>query len=108
MPIIKSAKKKVRVSKRNLAQNLKYKEAMKKAIAAYYKEKPAKGGSASGGKKEKKLSAAFSAIDKAAKINLIHKNKAARLKSDLIKNPEKKVTKKRKRIKKVQSKKKKK
>ena len=101
MPIIKSAKKKVRVAKRNYAQNLKYKEAMQKAIKAYYKEKDAK-------KKVKKLSAAFSAIDKTVKINLIHKNKAARLKSNLVKNPEKKVIKKRKRTKKVQSKKKKK
>jgi len=101
MPIIKSAKKQVKNTKRNHTQNLKYKEAMKKAVAAYYKEKNTK-------RKEKKLSLAYSAIDKAAKINLIHKNKAARLKSDLIKNPEKKVTKKRKRTKKVQSKKKKK
>jgi small subunit ribosomal protein S20 len=94
MPIIKSAKKKVRVGKRNLAQNLKYKEAMQKAIKAYYKEKDAK-------KKEKKLSAAFSAIDKTVKIHLIHKNKAARLKSSLVKNPEKKIIKKRRGTKKV-------
>lgn len=93
MPIIKSAKKKVRVSKRNLAQNLKYKEAMQKAIKAYYKEKDAK-------KKVKKLSAAFSAIDKTVKIHLIHKNKAARLKSSLVKNPEKKIIKKRRGVKK--------
>lgn len=106
MPIIKSAKKKVRVAKRNYAQNLRYRETMKKAIAAYYKEKPAKGGSV--GKKDKKLAAAFSAIDKAAKINLIHKNKAARLKSNLVKNPEKKVMQKRKKTRKVQGKKKKK
>jgi small subunit ribosomal protein S20 len=94
MPIIKSAKKKVRVGKRNLAQNLKYKEAMQKAIKAYYKEKDAK-------KKEKKLSAAFSAIDKTVKIHLIHKNKAARLKSSLVKNPEKKIIKKRRGTKKA-------
>lgn len=72
MPIIKSAKKRVRTAKRNYAQNLKYKNAMKKAISDYTK-KPSK----------KKLSRAFSKIDKAAKINLIHKNKAARLKSAL-------------------------
>ncbi|MBU2595284.1 30S ribosomal protein S20 [Patescibacteria group bacterium] len=72
MPIIKSAKKRVRTAKRNYAQNLKYKKAYKKAMADYYK-KPSK----------KKLSQAFSKIDKAAKINLIHKNKAARLKSAL-------------------------
>lgn len=62
----------MRNAKRNYAQNLKYKQAMKKAIAAYHK-KPS----------EKKLSLAFSKIDKAAKINLLHKNKAARLKSAL-------------------------
>ena len=72
MPIIKSAKKQMRNAKRNHAQNLKYKQAMKKAIADCHK-KPS----------EKKLSQAFSKIDKAAKINLIHKNKAARLKSAL-------------------------
>lgn len=94
MPIIKSAKKRVRVAKRNLAQNLKYKGAMQKAIKAYYKEKDAK-------KKEKKLSLAFSAIDKMVKIHLIHKNKAARLKSSLVKNPEKKIIKKRRGIKKA-------
>lgn len=33
----------------------------------------------------KNLSAAFSALDKAAKVNLIHKNKSARLKSRLSK-----------------------
>lgn len=88
MPIIKSAKKMLRVAKRNLAQNLKYKEAMKKAIANYYKEKDTK-------KKQKKLSLAFSAIDKAAKIHLIHRKKANRLKQSLAKNPEKKIIKKR-------------
>lgn len=72
MPIIKSAKKRVRTAKRNQTQNLKYKNAMKKAISDYTK-KPSK----------KKLSQAFSKIDKAVKINLIHKNKAARLKSTL-------------------------
>lgn len=33
----------------------------------------------------KNLSAAFSALDKAAKVNLIHKNKSARLKARLSK-----------------------
>ena len=94
MPIIKSAKKKVRVAKRNYVQNLRYREAMQKAIKAYYKEKDAK-------KKERALSLAFSAIDKMVKIDLIHKNKAARLKSNLVKNPEKKIIKKRRGTKKV-------
>jgi len=93
MPIIKSAKKQVRSNKRNNAQNLKYKNAYKKAILAYYQEKDAT-------KKEKKLSLAYKTIDKAVKINLIHKNKAARLKSTLIKNPQKKIIKKRKTAKK--------
>jgi small subunit ribosomal protein S20 len=107
MPIIKSAKKQVRSAKRNYEHNLKYKETMKKAIAAYYKEKPAIGGSASGGKKEKKLSLAFKAIDKAQKIHFIHKNKAARIKSSLVKFPERKIKKIRKRARKISKKKKK-
>jgi small subunit ribosomal protein S20 len=78
MPIIKSAKKKVRTSKRNRVQNLKYLKKMRKAIKSYQKASDPK-------KKERALSKAYSAIDKAQKINLIHKNKAARLKSRLVK-----------------------
>lgn len=101
MPIIKSAKKKLEIGKRNYAQNLKYKEALKKAVQSYLKEKDLK-------KKEKKLKAAFSIVDKSAKIHLIHKNKAARIKSNLIKNPYLKIIKKRKRIKRSQRRNKKK
>lgn len=72
MPIIKSAKKKLRQDKKRQARNLivkkKYKEALKVA-----QKKPTK----------KNLKQAFSIIDKAAKKGIIHKNKAARLKAKL-------------------------
>jgi len=70
MPIIKSAIKKLRQDKarrqRNLTELKKFKNAVKKAVA-----KPG----------PKTIPAAYSAIDRAAKKNIIHKNKAARLKS---------------------------
>lgn len=78
MPIIKSAIKKVRTSKRNHAQNLEYLNKMRKAIKDCEKISDPK-------KKEAALAKAYSAIDKAQKINLIHKNNAARIKSRLVK-----------------------
>jgi len=74
MPIIKSAKKKVRVAKRNRALNLKYTKKMREEIKKY-QDKPS----------DKQLSAAYSAIDKCVKKKIIHKNKAAHLKSKLSK-----------------------
>ncbi len=74
MPIIKSAIKKVRKDKTRTARNKKreltYKSLVKKARVS---------------KAAKDLQAAFSALDKAAKVKLIHPNKAARLKSRLSK-----------------------
>lgn len=74
MPIIKSAIKKVRKDKtrtaRNKTRELTLKSLVKKARAE---------------KSPKNLQAAFSALDKAAKVKLIHPNKAARLKSRLSK-----------------------
>lgn len=74
MPIIKSAIKKVRKDKTRTARNrrreLILKSAVKKARIS---------------KSPKDLQAVFSALDKAAKVKLIHKNKAARLKSRLSK-----------------------
>lgn len=72
MPIIKSAIKKVRKDKRRTARNLKRKVAVKKIVKDTRKTPSAKN-----------LSSAFSALDKAAKVNLIHKKKASRLKSRL-------------------------
>lgn len=84
MPIIKSAIKKVRKDKSRTARNKKrgldLKSLIKKARTT---------------KSEKNLQAVYSALDKAAKVKLIHPNKAARLKSRLskgISQPLKKAT----------------
>ncbi len=74
MPVIKSAKKKLRADKKRTAQNkgvkILVKELVKKAKAS---------------KSEKAIKEAVVAIDKAAKKNIFHKNKAARFKSTLAK-----------------------
>lgn len=71
MPIIKSAKKRVKQTKKATARNAKTKRNLKSAIKAFTKSLGSKG-SASAHKK------AQSAVDTAAKKKLIHKNKAAR------------------------------
>lgn len=74
MPVIKSAKKKLRVDKkRELANKILVKKldsAIKRA-----KKSPA----------EKSIREAVSIVDKSVKKNIIHKNKAAKLKSRLSK-----------------------
>lgn len=70
MPIIKSASKKMRRDVRRQAANLQIKTALKKLIRAAHR-KPA----------AETLRAAQRALDKAAKTGLVHRNKAARLKS---------------------------
>ncbi len=72
MPIIKSAKKKLRQDKKRSELNNSYRNRFKKAVKEF-QAKPS----------VKALSEAFSLIDKAAKKNIIHKNKASRLKSGL-------------------------
>lgn len=67
MPIIKSAKKRVRVAKKATVRNAKTKRSLKEAVKAFTK-------SATSSNHQK----AQSAIDKAVKKNLMHKNKAAR------------------------------
>ncbi len=74
MPIIKSAIKKVRKDKTRTARNQKRALNLKSLIKKSRVSKSAKD-----------LQAAFSALDKAAKVKLIHPNKAARLKSRLSK-----------------------
>ncbi len=74
MPIIKQAIKKVRADKRKTLINLRKKRAYKRAIVAFRKN-PTK----------KALRLVYQALDKAAKTNVIHKNKAARIKSRLSK-----------------------
>lgn len=74
MPIIKSAIKKVRKDKTRTARNKKREASLKSLVKKVRTSKAAKD-----------LTAAFSALDKATKVNLIHKNKASRLKSRLSK-----------------------
>ncbi len=78
----KSAKKALRVTGRKTVLNKKnrdqYKEAKKKVLDFVKAGKKAEA--------KKALSKAFKEIDKAAKRNVIHKNKAARIKSDLSKS----------------------
>lgn len=86
MPIIKSAIKKLRKDKKRTILNKAKKENLKALIKK-----------ARVNKTPENLRAVFSALDKAAKVNLIHKNKAARLKSRLSKgvsSPVSKITKK--------------
>jgi len=78
MPIIKSAKKRVRVSTKAAVRNSKTKRSLKGALKAVAK-------AITGGSKEaRKLeSKAHSALDTAAKKGVLHKNKVARKKSQL-------------------------
>ena len=72
MPIIKSAKKRVKVTKKATIRNSKTKRSLKDAFKAFGKKTDAKA-----------HSAAQSNLDKAVKKGLVHKNKAARLKKQL-------------------------
>lgn len=79
MPIIKSAKKRVKVAARAGARNSKTKRTMREAIKSYLS-------ALEGGKPAeiaKTQKAAMSSIDTAAKFAVIHKNKAARKKAQL-------------------------
>ena len=78
MPITKSAKKAIRVSARKKMVNDRRKRTMKEVIKKV--EKLSKGDKVEAAKS---LSAAFSAIDKAAKKGVIKKNNAARKKARL-------------------------
>lgn len=73
MPIIKSAKKRVRVAEKAAIRNSKTKRSLKVALKAFTK-------AIAGGKKDvaEVKSQAQSAIDTAAKKGVMHKNKAAR------------------------------
>lgn len=81
MPIIKSAIKKARQDEKRREGNLKVKIDLKAKIKKIRKEIIAK----KLDEAKKEITEVISALDKAAKINVIHKNKAARLKSRLIK-----------------------
>ena len=81
MPITQSAKKALRQSKTRRARNNKKKEAYKKLVVGYKKLLAAKKFEDA----KNQLPAIQKALDKAAKTNVIAKNKASRLKSRLSK-----------------------
>lgn len=77
MPIIKSAKKRVKQTEKATIRNAKTKRTLREAVKAFHKAL------AEGNAEEvaKTHAAVNSAIDTAAKKNIIHKNKAARRKA---------------------------
>lgn len=79
MPIIKSAKKRARQTESRTIRNVKTKRTLREAVKAFTAAL-ATGKADSISEAQKK---ANSAIDVAAKKNIIHKNKAARKKSQL-------------------------
>ncbi|HUW24507.1 MAG TPA: 30S ribosomal protein S20 [Patescibacteria group bacterium] len=70
MPIIKSAKKALRQTKKRTLANRSKKNLLQTQMRAFKK-----------GKNQKSLSAIYALVDKMAKTGVIHKNKAARIKS---------------------------
>ncbi len=81
MPIIKSAKKALRQSKRKNERNSAYKIKIHKTKKTIQKSLIAK----ESDKAKTDLKAFYKIVDKASKRNIIHKNKANRLKSRLAK-----------------------
>lgn len=73
MPVIKSAKKKLKQDKFRTAVNRVYRNRIKTTLKEAREKKT-----------KKSLKAAYSALDRGAKKKVIHKNKAARLKSRLV------------------------
>ena len=69
MPIIKSAKKRVRTTRKATTRNVKTKRQLRAAFKLFAKSPSAKA-----------QSSVYSSLDKATKKGVIHKNKAARLK----------------------------
>lgn len=80
MPIIKSAKKRVKTAKKAAVRNSKTKRSLKTAVKAFHAA--VKGGGKKTADAHKK---AQSEVSKAAKKKVIHKNKAARKQSQLAK-----------------------
>lgn len=74
MPIIKSAKKRVRVARKATIRNSKTKRALRASLKLFAKQPTAKAHSTT-----------QSHLDKAVKKGIMHKNKAARLKSQAAK-----------------------
>ncbi len=83
MPNIQSAKKKMRKDVTRTSNNARYLNAIEKAVKALFKFK-------TGEIDTEKVKKTVSLIDKAAKRKVVHKNKAARLKSRISKLSSKK------------------
>lgn len=81
MPIIKSAKKRVKTAAKRSERNREWKEALKSSIKSF--EKLVEDGNAAEAKDQ--LQKTIKVIDKAANKGIIHKNNAARKKSRLSK-----------------------
>lgn len=81
MPITQSAKKALRQSVRRRARNLRKMEAYKRAVKEYKKFVSTK----KLDEAKAALAKTYKALDKAAKTNVVAKNKASRLKSRLAK-----------------------
>ena len=79
MPIKQSAKKKMRQDVRRTEANLMYKKTYKVAV------KKARAAKKIGKKMASAVKAAYKSLDKAARKGVIHKKKAARLKSRIAK-----------------------
>ena len=81
MPVTRTAKKALRQNVRRRAKNVAQMADLKKAIKTYKKAAVAKNADAA----TAQLSLVFKKLDKAAKVGLIKKNTASRLKSRLSK-----------------------
>lgn len=82
----KSAKKRIEIAKRNRLNNRFYKSSVRTLIKAFsgeLKNSKLVKTSETKEKLEKQLRAIYSLLDKATKKNVLHKNKAARKKSQL-------------------------
>ncbi|HLB60774.1 MAG TPA: 30S ribosomal protein S20 [Patescibacteria group bacterium] len=75
MPIIKSAIKKLKQDKKHHARNLATKRRYKEAVKTAHQKSS-----------DKQLKRAYSTLDTAVKKKVLHRNKAARLKSQLARN----------------------
>ena len=85
----KSAKKRIRTNKRNKTQNNSYKSLMKTSKKKHLNIVEDYNGELTDENKlliKQSFASAISRIDKAVKKNIIHKNTAARKKSNLYKN----------------------
>jgi small subunit ribosomal protein S20 len=85
MPIIKSAKKRVKVANKAAIRNSKTKRSLKEAVKSFTKVIASNDSK----KSLKALDQVQSELDKAAKKGVIHKNKAARKKAQAARNAKK-------------------